>query len=181
MAITRLSDIHTLGTSFYQQTVAVLPRIAIAIVLLILFYIAAKIVKWALLKSFKRFNRHAAVRNLLAKTVQTGIMLIGLVTALGTAGVNVSALVASLGLMSFAIGFAFKDLLTNTLAGVLILVYKPFKVGDTISGTNFDGVVQNINLRYVQLNNDKQDVLIPNATILTTVVNVDKQPAKSGA
>ncbi|MDF1654714.1 MAG: mechanosensitive ion channel [Coxiellaceae bacterium] len=174
MAISRLSDIQTLGTSFFQQTVAVLPKIAIAIVLFILFFIAAKIVKWFLLKSFKRFNRHAAVRKLLANTVQTGIMLIGLITALGTAGINVSALVASLGLMSFAIGFAFKDLLTNTLAGVLVLVYRPFKVGDTISGLNFAGTVQNINLRYVQLNNGKQDVLIPNATILTTVVNVEK-------
>ncbi|MDF1796570.1 MAG: mechanosensitive ion channel [Coxiellaceae bacterium] len=175
MAITRLSDVHALGLSFYQKTIAVLPNIITAIVIFILFILAAKIAKWVLLKSFKRFSRHAAVKNLLARTVQTGIILIGLVTALGTGGVNVSALVASLGLMSFAIGFAFKDLLTNTLAGVLILVYKPFKIGNNISGLNFAGTVQRINLRYVQLNNGKQDVLIPNATILTTVVNVDKQ------
>ena len=51
------------------------------------------------------------------------LIVFGLVTALGTAGVNVSALVAGLGLTGFALGFAFRDVLSNLLAGVLILLY----------------------------------------------------------
>lgn len=59
-------------------------------------------------------------------------MLLGLVTALGTAGVNVSALVTSLGLVGFALGFALKDALSNIISGILLLLYRPFSVGDVI-------------------------------------------------
>ena len=50
----------------------------------------------------------------------------------GTVGVDVSALVAGLGLAGFAIGFALRDAVSNTLAGVLVLMYQPFRVGDDI-------------------------------------------------
>ena len=56
----------------------------------------------------------------------------GLVTALGTLGVDVSALVAGLGLTGFALGFAVKDTISNILAGVLLLVYRPFSKKDYV-------------------------------------------------
>jgi small-conductance mechanosensitive channel len=171
-----VTSIKTLGSSFWQQTLILAPQVATAIVLFILFFTAAKLSKWLLQKSFHKLKHDHAVQRLITQTIQATIIIVGLVTALGTAGVNVSALVASLGLMSFTIGFAFKDLLTNTLAGVLILIYRPFKVGDDISGTNFSGQVRSINLRYVQLEKEDQSVLVPTATLLTTVVNVKKTP-----
>ena len=80
----------------------------------------------------------------------------GLISALGTIGMNVSALVASLGLTGFAVGFAFKDFLSNILAGVMILIYKPFHVGNMISGSNFSGKVEEINLRYTRLSSEEK-------------------------
>lgn len=176
MQVQQFSDLKTIGLSFFSQISNQLPKITIAIVIFIAFYIGAKITRWLVSKSTKRLHWDSSVKQLLNKVTQTIIVLLGLVTALGTAGVNVSALVASLGLMSFAIGFAFKDLLTNTLAGVLILMYRPFRVGSHISGSNFEGTVSEINLRYIKLSNNDNDILVPNATMLTSVVTVLTAP-----
>ena len=68
----------------------------------------------------------------LAGIVKNIMLIVGLITALGTLGVNISAIVAGLGLTGFAFGFAFKDMLSNFISGILIFIYEPFKLGDTI-------------------------------------------------
>ena len=88
---------------------------------------------------------------LLTRTVKLALIVVGIVTALGTVGVDVSALVASLGLTAFAIGFALKDIISNALSGMLVILYKPFKNGDRISVTALEGTVADVNLRYTVL------------------------------
>src|ERR1700740_2837155 len=66
----------------------------------------------------------------LSRSAKIGFIAFGVVTVLGTLGVDVTALVAGLGLLGFALGFALKDMISNVLAGILILVYKPFRRGD---------------------------------------------------
>ena len=66
------------------------------------------------------------VVRLMAMAARVTLLVAGIVTALGTVGVDVSALVAGLGLTGFALGFAIKDTISNILAGVLLLVYRPF-------------------------------------------------------
>ena len=96
-------------------------------------------------------------------------------TALGTVGINVSALVAGLGLTGFAVGFAFKDTLSNILSGVLILLYRPFIIGDKIKIADFEGEVISIDLRYTTLNAETGRVLIPNSKCFTDPVTVLKK------
>ena len=104
--------------------------------------------------------------------VSNGLLVMGAVTALGTAGVNVSALVAGLGLTGFALGFAFRDILSNLLAGVLLLLYRPFVRGDRISVTGLEGVVAHIDLRYTILEGEGQTILIPNSNLFTNPITV---------
>lgn len=104
------------------------------------------------------------------------ILIIGTITALGTAGVNVSALVASLGLTGFALGFAFKDVLSNLLAGAMILFYRPFRHGERISVTTFEGIVSSIDFRYTTLEDSGRKYLIPNSTMLSNVIIVMSPP-----
>jgi len=99
---------------------------------------------------------------------------LALISALGTFEINVSALVVSLGLAGFALGFSFKDFLSNLLSGVMILFYQPFTVGSTISGSRFDREVFDINLRYTVLEK-KNRILVPNATMISSVVNIDRK------
>jgi small-conductance mechanosensitive channel len=117
------------------------------------------------------------VLNLLGQIAKTTLIVMGTVTALGTVGVNVSALVAGLGLTGFALGFAFRDALSNILAGVLILVYRPFQRGDHIAVAGFDGRVTRIDLRYTTLEGEAKKFLIPNSILLTNAITLNQETA----
>jgi small-conductance mechanosensitive channel len=107
-----------------------------------------------------------------AKVTSTALLLFGAVTALGTMGVNVSALVAGLGLTGFALGFAMKDILSNLMSGVLILLYRPFGVNDHITVTGLDGLMTDIDLRYTRLEKGDQTFLIPNSLLITNTIGL---------
>lgn len=74
---------------------------------------------------FRRLRVEESIRTLAAQVPFYLLLVIGLVTALDTLGVQTSALVASLGLGGFALGFALREAISNTLAGVLVMVYRP--------------------------------------------------------
>ena len=123
--------------------------------------------------------RAPELTHLLARFVKLCLLLFGVVTALGTLGIEVSALVAGLGLTGFALGFALKDIISNVLSGVLIIFFRPFKQGDRISvfsNLAFEGAVVEINLRYTVLDAGEKTVFIPNSVLFTNVVTVRKPP-----
>jgi Mechanosensitive ion channel len=91
---------------------------------------------------------------------------------LGTVGINVSALVAGLGLTGFALGFALKDALSNMLAGVLILSYRPFRHGQRIEVSGYQGTFANIDFRYTTLQTEEKTILLPNANLFTNTMVV---------
>ena len=100
---------------------------------------------------------------------------------LGTIGIDVMGLIASLGLVGFAVGFALKDAISNALAGVLLLVYDPFKRGDVIAVAGKQGTVVEIDMRYTTLDAAEQRILVPNSQLLNNVVVVEKDGATSEA
>ncbi len=112
--------------------------------------------------------------SLLAQTATITIVIFGVVTALGTLGINVSALVAGLGLTGFSLGFAFKDTISNLLAGVLILIYRPFNLHDNIKVSGYEGKVTAIDLRYTKLENEECSILIPNSKLFTDPITILK-------
>ena len=82
------------------------------------------------------------------KRIIVAIVLVYIVLGvLGTFGVDVSAIVASLGLLGFAFGFALRDTIGNLIAGLLVRMYKHIKVGDRIKISGFTGYVESINPR----------------------------------
>ena len=153
-------------------------RTGTAILIIIAFWIVANIA-YALIA---RVNSRVADNDLFAllgRVAKLALITFGFITALGTAGVDVSALVAGLGLTGFALGFAFRDVLSNLVAGVLILLYRPFSRGDRISVTGFEGVVSHIDLRYTRLQCDNNVVLIPNSNLFTNPITVFHRPDHS--
>lgn len=139
----------------------------------LLFWIVATIVGGVLRRiALKAFATKQDVILLIAQTAKVAIYVLGLVSALGTAGVNVSALVASLGLTGFALGFAFKDALSNLLAGAMILFYRPFTRGSRIVVTNIEGEIEAIDLRYTRLKDGTNSFLVPNSTLLSNIITV---------
>ena len=85
-------------------------------------------------------------------------------------------LVAGLGLTGFALGFAFRDVLSNLLPGILLLLFRPFGIGDHISVSGLEGEVNNIELRYTILKQPGKIVLIPNSNLFTNPILVNSKP-----
>ena len=148
------------------------PRIVGVIAILIAFYILAKIIKGIIIRASRRLDLDKNLTSLFARISSITIIIFGTVTALGTLGINVSALVAGLGLTGFALGFALKDTISNLLSGILILLYQPFKIGQSITISGFEGVVVSIDLRYTELRSGQDRVLIPNSKLFTDPITV---------
>jgi small-conductance mechanosensitive channel len=138
----------------------------------------ARVAHFAVLRVVRRRKAHLALGELLASTARLSLNALGIITALGTLGVNITGIVAGLGLTGFALGFALKDSISNLLAGVMILLYRPFEVGDRIDVSGLSGTVVHVDLRYTELDNDKERVLVPNAKMLTDPIRVLKSPAR---
>jgi len=110
--------------------------------------------------------------DLVARLVRTMMNVVGIICALGTMGVNVLAMVAVVGLVGFALGIALRDVLANVVSGLMILVYRPFTIDDTISINDMHGTVRQIDLRYTQLQAAGERILIPNSHIFNSAVTV---------
>ena len=137
---------------------------------------------WALSLVLKRIGKRKSLQanrvyRLMAGSINTIITGAGVITALGTLGVNITALVAGLGLTGFALGLALKDAISNLVAGLMIIVYTPFDLHDTIELKGARGKVVDMNLRYVTLQTETEMVLIPNNEFVTSVIR--KESPKS--
>jgi len=155
-----------------EQTTLWAPRVGGVIVVFLVFFILAKIIKRIITNNAERLKLDRNLTLLFARTSSITLIIFGIVTALGTLGVNVSALVAGLGLTGFAIGFALKDTISNLLSGVLILLYRPFEIGNRIKISGYEGIVVSIDLRYTELDAEGKKILIPNSKLFTDPITV---------
>ena len=151
-----------------------LPDILLATVILIVFWIMSKVFKTMAYKVINKKSPNSNISLVLSSIVKNMILIFGFITSLGTLGINVSAIVAGLGLTGFAFGFAFKDMLSNFISGVLIFIYEPFKIDDIIVVEGKEGKVVDINLRYVTIETETQKILIPNSISVSKVIVVNK-------
>ncbi|HEY3077673.1 MAG TPA: mechanosensitive ion channel domain-containing protein [Burkholderiales bacterium] len=162
------------------QAIVWVPTVAVAFSVLLLFLVLSRLAHFGVLRVVERTRAHGPLGQLLASIARVGLLILGLVTALGTLGVNILGIVAGLGLTGFALGFALKDSIANLLAGVLILLYRPFEVGDRIDVGGLAGRVTHVDLRYTELDAESERVLVPNSKLLTDPIRVSK-PATGGA
>jgi len=155
-----------------NQLMAWLPKLLGAILIAAFFLVLAKVMRKVIIGGAGRLELDGNLTTLLARIGYMALVIFGLVTALGTLGINVSALVAGLGLTGFALGFALKDTISNLLSGILILLYRPFEIGNRIRLSGYEGIVVSIDLRYTELNSAGQKVLIPNSKLFVDPITV---------
>ena len=151
---------------FWPQFVS---GLLIFILFLVLYVVAGFIFRRLL--SGKEGSRHSVVK-FLQKFTRGFLFIFGFITMLGTWGIDISAIVAGLGLTGFALGFALRDALSSILAGIMVLVYKPFKVGDVIITCGSEGQVKEIDLRYTTIESNGSKHLIPNSKLISEKVTV---------
>lgn len=150
---------------------AVLPQAAAGAVVAGLFWLAAQFVGALVMRLQVRVDEgHKDLIELLANVVGWVLFGIGVIAGLGTAGVNVTALVTGLGLTGFALGLATKDILANMVAGIMVLLFQPYTRGDRVRIDKFQGKVSAIDLRHTTLLAKGGTILIPNAKAYSEVV-----------
>src|SRR5436853_6054301 len=112
------------------------------------------------------------VRLLLARIVRRSVILLAVVIAAGTAGVDVTALVASIGVAGLGVGLAMQGVLSNVVAGLTIIFTKPFRVGEYIELLGTQGLVSTIELFSTTLEHpDRSRVVIPNRKIVGEILH----------
>ena len=148
---------------------ALLPELVLAVIVYIIFHFAAKLARNLIRRLTDEKSSHRSLSLVLGRLAQGAIMLLGVLVALMIAvpSFKPGQLVELLGIGSVAIGFAFRDILQNFLAGILILLTQPFRLGDQIIVAGFEGVVENIETRatFIKMY-DGRRVVIPNSTPL---------------
>jgi len=132
-------------TPFLNIIVAKTPDLSLGLLVFIFVWVLALLVRKAFRRFLERSPLDKALSQMFASCSYYAILGFGAISALGTVGVNVSVLVASLGLGGFAIGMALKDAIGSLVAGILILIYRPFKIGDRIKVSGYEGLVREIN------------------------------------
>ncbi len=153
--------------------IAMVPNLVVAIVIIILFYVIARLARKGVKNLTERFSNNHAVNNLFANIVSIGLTAAGVFIALGILDLTtvVGTLLAGVGILGLALGFAFQDIAANFISGILIAFRQPFKIGDIIESDGNMGIVTDIDLRITTIKTFQGlEALIPNKNLFQNVV-----------
>ena len=164
---------YNLFGQIQQMAVEFAPKLGAAIGVYLLFLIGGKLLMKIICRMGNSNKIDDELSNFLGRSVKVGMMLFGAVSALGTLGIDVGALIAGLGLTGFALGFALKDTISNLLAGIMVIIYKPFDQDDIILVGKYEGRVRSIDLRYTVLDYNDRIVYVPNSKLFVDSIVVD--------
>jgi len=160
------------GPNFLVQVFTV---ILILFVFKLLALLSERLVHKALASSKAKISK--LLREFFENMVSKLVMVIGVLVALAHVGVQIGPLLAGLGIVGFIVGFALQDTLSNFASGIMILIYKPFDIGDIIEAAGQKGTVSNMTLvSTTVLTFDNQILIIPNNKIWGDIIkNVTSQ------
>lgn len=177
VAVAQVSEIDELqesATGAWDTFVAALPRVGIAVGVLAAFVLTGRILRPVVRGRLVR-HRSPSFARVFAKLASAAMTVVGTLLALTIVFPSVRPVdvLSGAGVLTIAAGFAFRDILQNMLAGILLLFRQPFRGGDQIKVGDLSGTVEEINIRETVITTfDGQRILIPNATVYTDVIQV---------
>ncbi|MEP3390718.1 MAG: mechanosensitive ion channel family protein [Reichenbachiella sp.] len=160
-------------SSWLEAFTALLPNMVVAVFVLVVSYIVARMLKMAVNRLMARFSAKEAINSLFTTLVYLTTLAIGLMVALNVLHLEqtVTSLLAGAGIIGLALGFAFQDIAANFISGVLIAFRKPIQLGDIIETKSFMGTVEKIDLRVTMLRTFQGlHVIIPNKDVFQSPV-----------
>ena len=147
-------------------------RVLGAIVVLILGRIIAGFVRSGVKRALKKRGTDEGLVHFLSSMAYTLVIVAVIIAALGNFGVEAASFVAILGAVGFAIGFALQGSLSNFAAGVMILLFRPFKVGDFINAAGVSGTVKVIDLFSTTVATpDNVKIIVPNGKLFGDTIS----------
>ncbi len=154
---------------------AKLPVIAVGVIVFLIFLAIAYGVRRIVAAATRKAGLDSMLSSLLARISYIITVVLGFFISIAVIFPTVTpgSLIAGLGIGSVALGFAFKDVLQNLFAGFLIMLYRPFHIGDQIKIKDFEGVVEDISVRATRMKTyDGERVVIPNSELYMNSVLV---------
>lgn len=152
-------------------------QVVFALIILVLGWMGAKLIRRGVKKAMKRADMDVTLSNFLSNIVYAIVLAFVVIATLNKVGVQTASLIAVIGAAGLAIGLALQGSLSNFAAGVMIILFRHFKVGDFIEGAGVSGSVSNLdifNTTLVTPNNQK--IIIPNAKLTSdAIINYSDQ------
>jgi small conductance mechanosensitive channel len=161
-----------------ERFLAFLPDLLSALVLFIAGLYLVSLVVRLVTNMLRRRNAKPEAIQVIRQVVRWSLVTVVTITALEQINFDLTAFVAGLGVVGFTIGFALKDISENFVAGLVLLLQRPFELGDLVRIDEFEGRVIEVSLRATEMETlDGQNVLLPNALVLTTpLYNFSRTP-----
>lgn len=165
-----------------EAAVKVIPRGIAAVALVLFFWLIARLIRAALSLVFRHIMKDVTVESLIKQLTYYAILLLGFFVALDALGFSPTTVAAGVGLTGVVLGFALRDVLSNFVSGLLLLMLRPFEIGDQIVIGELEGSVERIELRATRLRAyDGRVLLVPNAEVFTArIINNTADPVRRG-
>lgn len=151
-----------------ELVTANLPNLLISLIVVILFYFISKVTSRLAKKIFLKTTHANALSGIAASSIKIATLCMGLILALGVLGLQktVFSLLAGVGVLGLALGFAFQDLAANFIAGLIMAFRRPFENGHVIESNGYMGTVKKLNLRNTIIEDFfGQYIFIPNKEV----------------
>ncbi|RXM52450.1 MULTISPECIES: mechanosensitive ion channel family protein [unclassified Chryseobacterium] len=167
----QLNNLQKHWDTLITSAISWAPRIFTAVVSALLIYLIGswmiRMIKKLVAKGFKKRNMEASLQHFLLNIINWGLNILLFIVVVTQLGVQTSAFVAMIGAAGLAVGLALQGSLTNFAGGILILLLKPFKIGDFIStNSGVSGTVQAIDIFHTKLiTPQNQLIIIPNGVV----------------
>ncbi|SKC57912.1 mechanosensitive ion channel family protein [Ohtaekwangia koreensis] len=153
---------------WWVYLIKMLPNFALAVIVLIAFIFAARLIQRLSHKFFLRVAKSESISGLISGVLYTLVVIFGIMISLQIMQLDkaVSSLLAGVGIIGLALGFAFQDLTANFISGAFIAFKQPFDIGHTVETNGFIGTIEEIRLRSTTLRTSAGlHVIIPNKEI----------------
>jgi len=165
-----------------ESATRIVPRALAAAAVILLFWLVARAIRWVLSFIFRRVIEDVTVESLIKQLSYYAILALGFFVAVDALGFDPTTVAAGIGLTGVVLGFALRDVLSNFVSGLLLLMLRPFQIGDQIVIGELEGSVERIELRATRLRAyDGRVMLVPNAEVFTSrIINNTADPIRRG-
>lgn len=156
------------------------PSVVAAMALLVLGWIIAGWLRRVILRGAVRAHVDLTLAKFFGNVVKWAVLFFAVITCLGTFGINTTGFAAILGTAGLAVGLALQGNLSNLASGVLLLIFRPFKIGDSVVVAGQAGIVDGIDLFTTNLDTaDNRRIIVPNGAIFGGVIeNQTRHPTR---
>ena len=162
----KLDNIEYYAKEYGQKLIDFLPNLVAAIAILVIGWWIAKIIVRYVKKFFQKKSYDPALENFIVNILGWALKILVFITAITQLGIETTSLVAIIGAAGLAVGLALQGSLANFAGGVLIIILKPFKIGDWIEAQGVSGSVKEISIFYTHINTfGNQLAVIPNGQL----------------